>query len=158
MRKKLLALIMTLLLIPSVCFAETIITSDVRTFDVMKGIYNLQGHVFVQFPVDNSNMTITGDATKVYLYQMEVHGQGNITLKFNDIKFACDKVDVISKERTAYLNGNMNFKSDNLSITSDSGSYCWKTKLATFIGNVKVNGEAKPDNIQYNMVTKKFVQ
>jgi len=155
--KKISAFFLVLLMIPCICFADPIITSDSRTFDVMKGIYNLQGHVFVQFPVGNNLMTIKGDATKVHLYKMEVHGHGNISLSFDDINFLCDQVDVYHKQETAYLTGNMHLKTNTLDIVSDKGSYCWKTKLATFIGNVKVNGEAKPDNIQYNMVTKKFV-
>ena len=157
MRKWILSLVMTLLLVPCVCCAEPVITSDTRTFDVMKGIYDLRGHVFVQFPVHDSTMTITGDKTQVYMYQMEVHGAGNITLSFDDMHFSCDKVDVYHKERTAYLAGRMKFKSNDVSITSNKGSYCWKTKLATFIGNVKVNGQPRPDNTKYNMETKQFV-
>ncbi len=89
---------------------------------------------------------------------MEVHGQGNITLSFEDIDFSCDQVDVYHKQHTALLAGNIHFKAEALDVLSDKASYCWKTKLATFSGNVKVNNEPKPDNTQYNLITKQFVQ
>lgn len=155
--RKILTLVFSLLLIPCICFADPIITSDVRTFDVIKGIYDLRGNVFVQFPVGNNTMTIKGDTTKVHLYQMEVHGQGNITLSFEDIDFNCDKVDVYHKQHTAFLSGGTHLKVQNLDITSDKASYCWKTKLATFTGNVKVNNEPREDNLQYDMVAKQFI-
>lgn len=158
MRKIIFSIILTIIMLPSICFAEPIIKSDSRTFDIIKGVYDLRGNVFVQFPVRGSNMTITGDITKVYMYQQEVHGSGNITLSFDNMKFSCDNVDVYSNQRIAYLEGNMNFNSNDLNITSDSGSYNWKTKIAIFNGNVKVNGESKPNNTKYNMETKSFIE
>ena len=158
MYNKTLALVLGLLLLPCICFAEPIIKSDVRTFDIMKGLYDLKGNVFVQFPVEKSTMTIKSDAAQVYMYKMEIYGQNNITLSFDDISFACDKVAVYPTKSIAHLTGHMHLKAPDLDIKSDKGSYDWKSKLATFIGNVKVNGKSKPDNTQYNMVTKKFVK
>ena len=141
MKKLLLILTMLVMMLPSMCFADPVIKSDSRTFNPLTGVYDLQGNVFVQFPAHDTTLTITGDATKVYLYAMEVHGQGNIRLSFGDMSFACDKVDVYHSGRTAYVNGNLVFNDNSNKITADSGSYCWKTKIAAFHGNVTVNGQ-----------------
>ena len=103
MKKLLLILTMLVMMLPSMCFADPVIKSDSRTFNPLTGVYDLQGNVFVQFPAHDTTLTITGDATKVYLYAMEVHGQGNIRLSFSDMSFACDKVDVYHSGRTAYV-------------------------------------------------------
>lgn len=158
MKKLILAIVMLLMLIPSMCLAvEPVIKSDSRTFNPLKGIYDLQGHVFVQFPAHDTTLTITGDNTKVHLYQMEVHGQGNITLSFGEMRFKCDKVDVYHSDRTAYVEGNCDFKDKGMLITADKGSYCWRTKLASFQGNVKINGKAQKGDVVYNVMTKKLV-
>ena len=159
MKKIILALFMLLMLLPSMCGAvEPTIKSDKRTFNPLTGVYDLQGHVFVQFPAQDTMLTITGDNTKVYLYNMEVHGQGNITLSFGKMSFKCDKVDVYHSESTAYVEGNCNFQDNGMVITSDKGSYCWKTKIADFQGNVKVNGKASKSDVRYDVMTKKLVQ
>lgn len=159
MKKYILAFVMVLLMLPSLCLAvEPTIKSDTRTFNPLKGIYDLRGHVFVQFPAHDTLLTITGDNTRVHLYQMEVHGQGNITLSFGDMSFNCDKVDVYHSDRTAYVSGNCNFKDGSTTITADLGSYCWKTKLAAFSGKVKVNGKSYKGDIAYNVITKQFIK
>ena len=136
---------------------EPTIKSDKRTFNPLTGVYDLQGNVFVQFPAHDTMLTITGDTTKVYFYKMEMHGQGNITLSFGEMRFKCDKVDVYNSDRTAYVEGNCDFKDDAMLITADKGSYCWKTKLASFQGKVKVNGKAYKNDVVYNVMTKKLV-
>lgn len=170
--KKLFLIILTILLVPTLCFAddkassthttskgkEVIIQSDTRTFDIMKGIYSLKGNVHVQIPTKEKMLTIKGDQTAVSLYKKEVHGAGNITLIYDDLNFNCDKVDVYHKERTAYVNGNIKFKHDKTKITSDKASFNWKTKLATFEGNVKVNGKPQDKLIIYHVIQKKFLE
>ena len=155
MKKLLLAIVM--LLIPSLCFADPVITSDSRTFNPMTGVYDLQGNVFVQFPVHDTTLTITGDSTKVYMYAMEVHGNGNIRLSFGDMHFNCDKVDVYHSNRTAYVTGKLHFNDNATTITADSGSYNWSTKVAAFHGNVKVNGTPHDGDVAYNVVEKRIV-
>lgn len=157
MKKLLLAIVMLLMLIPSLCFADPVITSDSRTFNPMTGVYDLQGNVFVQFPVHDTTLTITGDSTKVYMYAMEVHGNGNIRLSFGDMHFNCDKVDVYHSNRTAYVTGNLHFNDNATTITADSGSYNWSTKVAAFHGNVNVNGTPHDGDIAYNVVEKRIV-
>ena len=155
MKKLLLAIVM--LLIPSLCFADPVITSDSRTFNPMTGVYDLQGNVFVQFPVHDTTLTITGDSTKVYMYAMEVHGNGNIRLSFGDMHFNCDKVDVYHSNRTAYVTGKLHFNDNATTITADSGSYNWSTKVAAFHGNVNVNGTPHDGDIAYNVVEKRIL-
>ena len=138
MKKFLLTILMLLMLIPSLCFAvEPTIKSDTRTFNPLKGIYDLQGHVFVQFPAHDTLL---------------------ITLSFGEMSFKCDKVDVYHSDRTAYVEGNCNFQDTGTTITADKGSYCWKTKLASFQGNVKVNGQPHAGDIGYNVITKKLIE
>lgn len=157
--KKLLLLIMAIVMfIPSLCLAaEPIIKSDTRTFNPFTGVYDLKGNVHVQIPTNDTMLTITGDQTMVSLYKMEVHGQGNITLAYDDLKFHCDKVDVYHKDRTAYVTGNCSFVNGATSISADQGSFNWKTKLANFQGNVKVNGVPQKEAVTYNVLTQSFV-
>ncbi len=158
MKKFFLTLIMLLVMLPAMCFADPVITSDSRTFNPMTGVYDLEGHVFVQFPAHDTTLTITGDSTKVYMYSMEVHGQGNISLSFGDLKFTCDKVDVYHSNRTAYVNGNLHFNDSATNISADSGSYNWQTKVAAFHGNVNVNGQLHDGDVAYNVMQKQIIQ
>ena len=48
MKKLLLVITMLLMLLPSLCFADPVIKSDSRTFNPIKGVYDLEGNVFVQ--------------------------------------------------------------------------------------------------------------
>ena len=161
MKKLLLVITMLLMLLPSLCFADPVIKSDSRTFNPINGVYDLQGNVFVQFPVHDTTLTITGDTTKVYMYAMEVHGSGNITLSFGDMHFKCDKVDVYHSDRTAYVDGNLHFQDAATTITADSGR---SPKLnvilplpSAFHGNVVVNGTPHEGDIAYNVMQKKII-
>ena len=91
------------LFIPSAFAAQPDISSDSQTFNPFTGVYDLKGHVHV----DLGDRVIDGDAAQVYLYQLEVHAQGNISLtdKPTGIHFDCDSVEVKGNERTAYVNG-----------------------------------------------------
>ncbi len=169
--KKFLAILMLLIMLPAMCFAsysnetkttaktrkggDVIIQSDTRTFDIMKGIYDLNGNVFVQLPAHDKTLTIKGDRTKVHFYQMEVHGNGNITLIYDDLNFKCDTVDVYHKQRTAFIAGNLNFVDGDTKITADKGSFNWKTKLASFEGNVTLNGKPQQGTLTYHVIQKK---
>lgn len=169
--KKIFLTILMLLMLPAMCLAndttssthktskgkEVVIQSDVRSFDILKGVYDLQGNVFVQLPAHDKTLTIKGDRTAVHLYKMAVHGKGNIILIYDDLDFKCDTVDVYHKGRTAYINGNISFQHDKTKITSDKGSFNWKTKLATFEGNVTVNGEPREGKVTYHVLDKKFI-
>lgn len=157
MKKLLLLIIAIMIFIPSLCQgAEPVIKSDTRTFNPFTGIYDLRGNVYVQIPAHDTMLTITGEQTMVSLYKLEVHGQGNITLVYDDLKFHCDKVDVYHKDRTAYVTGNCSFVSGSTSISAEQGSFNWKTKLARFEGNVKINGSPKEGIVVYDVLKKSF--
>lgn len=158
MKKLLILITAIIMLIPSLCLAaEPVIKSDTRTFNPLTGVYDLQGNVYVQFPAHDTMLTITGDQTMVSLYKLEIHGQGNITLTYDDLKFHCDKVDVYHKTHTAYVTGNCSFVTGAVSISADNGSFNWKTKLANFESNVKVNGVPQKEAVTYNVLNKSFV-
>ena len=95
--KKIFIFVLLLLLVPAICLAEPQVTSDKQTFNPFTGVYDLQGNVHVEI----GDRIITGDAAQVSMYKLEVHGQGNITLREGDITFDCDTVDVYGKEKTA---------------------------------------------------------
>ena len=95
--KKNFIFVLLLLLVPAICLAEPQVTSDKQTFNPFTGVYDLQGNVHVEI----GDRIITGDAAQVSMYKLEVHGQGNITLREGDITFDCDTVDVYGKEKTA---------------------------------------------------------
>ena len=159
MKKILLIVMAIVMLIPSLCFAaEPVIKSDTRTFNPLTGVYDLRGNVFVQFPAHDTMLTITGDQTTVSLYKLEVHGQGNITLAYDNLSFKCDKVDVYHKTRTAYVTGSCIFVNGSNTISADQGSFNWKTKLASFEGNVKVNGTPKEGKVTYDVLKQSFVE
>ena len=105
--KKIIAVlfIMLFMLVPSALASEPAISSDSQTFNPFTGVYDLKGNVHV----DLGDRVIDGDAAKVYLYQLKVTAEGNISLtdKPTGIHFDCDKVDVIGNEKTAYVSGSM---------------------------------------------------
>ena len=155
--KKILAVLFVLIfmLVPSAFAEQPAISSDSQTFNPFTGVYDLKGNVHV----DLGDRVIDGDEAQVYLYQLRVTAQGNISLtdKPSGIHFDCDRVEVIGNERTAYVTGNMVFTQDDLRITADSGSFNWKTKNAVFKGNVAVNGTPQQGDVTYNVRDKKFL-
>lgn len=155
--KKILAILFMLvfMLVPTAFAATPNISSDSQTFNPFTGVYDLKGNVHV----DLGDRVIDGAAAQVYMYQLTVCAQGNISLtdKPSGIHFDCDSVEVKGNERTAYVKGNMAFTQDDLRITADSGSFNWKTKNAMFSGNVTVNGMPQPGDVTYNVRDKKFL-
>lgn len=156
MKRLLLILTMLVMMLPSMCFADPVIKSDSRTFNPLTGVYDLQGNVFVQLPINDSTISITGDTAKVYVYSLQIHSQGNIHLSLDNTNFTCDNVDVCHTNSTAYVNGNLVFNDNSNKITADSGSYCWKTKIAAFHGNVTVNGQPHDGDVAYNVMEKQI--
>lgn len=155
-KKIILAFVFTLLMLPAVCFADFTVSSNAKEFNIITEVYNLTGNVVVQFPAQGSTMTITGDKAIVQMYQQELHGDGNITLAWNGLKFACDKVDVYHTQRTAYLKDRLVFDANGHHITSDQGQYNWQTKIAVFSGNVIVDNVSKNGDVKYSFKDNSF--
>ena len=90
--------------------------------------------------MDLGDRVIDGDAAQVYLYQLEVHAQGNISLtdKPTGIHFDCDSVEVKGNERTAYVNGNMVLPRITCVLPPITAALTGKPKIAVFSGNVTV--------------------
>lgn len=167
--KKIILTILLLFLIPLQCLAndvassthttskgELVVQSDSRTFDVLKGVYELKGNVYVNLPIRKKKLVVKADRASVHIYDLEVHCSGNINLVYNDLNFKCDSVDVFHEGRIAYVTGNLQFDDGKTKITADKGSYCWKTKLASFEGNVVVNDEPQCGIVTYHVVNNKI--
>ncbi len=159
MKKIFLFLTLILLCCSALCRAAEppTVTSDKRSFNPLTGVYLLEGHATVRWPDDRMDLVIACDRAQVLLYQLEVHAEGNIKLDYDkELRFTCDKVDVYHTDRTAYCSGNTVFRCGKDVICADKGAYCWKTKLAVFSGNVKVNGKPWPHEAEYNVKTHKL--
>lgn len=154
MKKVFLLILLVLSVFTSTCFAkQPVITSDTRTFNPMTGIYELTGNVHVELENHGQPILIEGQHAKVHLYTLEVHADNNISLAFGNMSFLCDRVDVYNSDSTAYVSGNCNFSDSRIKANSDKGSYCWKTKIAVFSGNVKLNGAPVVGDVKYNVET-----
>ena len=150
--KKFLALVFMLFLLPSICFAAPDIKYGKQSFDPMTGTYYLEGNVTVK----NGGFTISADKAQVEMYSLEVHAQGNIHLAQDDIVFYGDNVDVYSKNKTAKVNGDLNFTQGNTKITAQEGSFNWETKKITFTGNVHVKTATEDftsSQVTYDVIT-----
>jgi len=134
---------------------DVVITSDARHFNPLTGIYDLNGHVYVKFPVHGESMIVKADTAQVKLYSQEVNAHGNITLQFGSLLFKCDKTYVPIKERKAEVEGNIYFKHEHTEIKADSAVYNWKARTATF-KNASYNGSSKKATLTYNVTTKKL--
>lgn len=165
--KRIILTILLLLLMPLQCLAgnvassthttskgELVVQSDSRTFDVLKGVYELQGNVYVNLPIRKRKLAVKADRALVHIYDLEVHCSGNINLVYNKLNFKCDAVDVFREGRIAYVTGNLQFDDGKTKIKAEKGSYCWKTKLASFEGNVVVNGEPRENRVIYHVINK----
>lgn len=135
---------------------DVVITSDARHFNPLTGIYDLNGHVYVKFPIHGESMIVEADTAQVKLYSQEVNARGNITLQFGTMTFKCDKTYVPIKERRAEVEGNIYFKHEYTEIKADSAVYNWKSKIATF-KNASYNGRSKKGTLTYDVMKKKLV-
>ena len=152
MKKITLLTVLLLVLISSTVLAKPIITADKTYFDVATGLYNLVGNVYIEV----GNRIITAGQAKVNMASMEVAGSGGVTVTQDDIKFSGDNVFVYGASNKADVSGNIIFMRTGLSITADQASFNWKTKLATFTGNVQVitdKGNSVHNSVSYNIVT-----
>lgn len=139
--------VLLLVLISSTALAKPVVTADKTYFDVATGLYNLIGNVYIEV----GNRIITAGQAKVNMATLEVSGSGGVTVTQDDIKFSGDNVFVYGTSNKADVSGNIIFMRNGLSITADQATFNWKTKQASFTGNVHVTTDK--DSTTYNSVT-----
>lgn len=150
--KVLLLSALLLLLLTATVAAKPVITADSTYFDINSGHYVLNGNVRVEV----GSRIITAGNARVSLTSREVWGYDGITVTQDDIYFTGDSVYVEGGRRSAQIDGSVNFSRSDLQISANQATYNWKTKLATFNGNVRVtqNGSTwTADSVEYNINT-----
>jgi lipopolysaccharide export system protein LptA len=148
-----LVTVLMLLLAPALCLAaKPQVTADQTSFNPLNGVYTLDGNVTVRLP----EQTITAEHATVNIYKLTCEANGNVHLTDTQVSFTCDSVSVVGRDSIAYCSGNCTFQEGVTRITSNTGSFNWDSKLATFSGNVLVNGTAKADGTTYNVINQSF--
>ena len=171
--RKILIFVFLLCVLPLTCLAKPTIKCDRQTFDPITTTYYLEGNV----SVDTGSRIITADRARVELYSLEVYAEGNVSLKQDNMLFTGDTVHVYGSQKTAVVEGDINFCDGSITIEAKRGSFNWGTKDAAFEGNVIINADASfftgttqnllmnsknesgqiiTDKIIYNVRTKKF--
>lgn len=145
------AAFLSLFMVSAVGMAKPVITSDSSYFDVNTGCYVLNGHVYIE----TGSRIITADSAQVNITSMEVWGQGNITVKQDEIYFTGSEVYVCGANKTASIGGGVELSRNALDIAADSVFYNWETKRAVFKNAaVTQNGTTyHADTVNYNMIT-----
>ena len=162
MKKKYLSflVVLLLLLLTSTGFAAVnnkYFRADKQYYDVETGTYVINGNIIINL----SNGSISGDKAQVKLSTLEFWGTGGWMLKQYDVTFRGESAYVVFGKNIAMIEGGVDFKRSELQITSDKVDYNWKTKVASFKGNVKVFASGAPtlssDTVKFNVATNEFV-
>lgn len=155
-RKMALLLLMMLMAVLLAGQAEAaqkpIITADKQYFDLSTGLHVLKGNVYIEV----GNRVITAGQAKVSVGSLEVWGTGGVTVTQGDIFFSGDSVYVYGTQSKADIDGGVYFKRTGLEISADRVQFNWRSKLATFHGNVHINQGGNiwtADNLTYNVDT-----
>ena len=131
--------------------------ADKQYYDFENGVYVVSGNIVISV----ENGTISGDKAHVKLSTLEFWGTGGWILKQYDVTFKGDSAYVVFNRDVAQIEGNCDFQRPGLQITSEKVDYNWKSKVATFKGNVRVYlGESgwTADTVLYNVETKEFLR
>jgi len=158
MNRILTAVLTILLMLSSVALAAVnhqYFRADKQYYDPDNDVYIITGNIVI--PV--SNGSITGDKAKVRLSTLEFWGTSGWTLKQYDVTFKGESAYVRYNQDVAQIEGGADFQRPGLQIKADKVDYNWKSKVATFKGNVKLNKEDKTwsgDALSYNVETKEF--
>lgn len=158
MRNKILivALILTVIMAGTAFAAKPIIRADRQYLDVNTGLYVLTGNVYIEV----KNRIITAGQARVNMATLEVWGSGGITVTQDDIYFTGDSVYVYGSQDHAAIDGGVSFSRTDLKITADKADYDWRSKVATFSGNVQVvqgDNSWSADSVSYNVATNTFL-
>ena len=154
--KRKIILFTLLALIISTCsvFAapKPVIRADNTYFDPDTGLYHLKGNCYLEI----RNRIITCSEARVSVGSLEVWGFGGIRLTQGDISFSSDSAYVYGLQDRAQVAGGVVFSRTGLTIKSDNAEYNWRSKIAVFQGNVRINqngNEWTADNLTYNVDT-----
>lgn len=131
--------------------------ADKQVYDVENDVYLVSGNIVI--PVDNGS--ISGDKAKVKLSTMEFWGTGGWILKQFDVTFKGASAYVMFNKDAVQVEGGCDFQRPGLQIVSEKADYNWKTKVASFIGNLKITEEGRTwtaETVRYNVETKQFVK
>jgi len=112
--------------------AMPVVKADKQYYDVNTGLQVLAGNVTISY----KDRSVTAGTAKTNM--SEVWASGGISYSDKDIYLTGSTVYVSSPDRTAYIDGTVNFNRASLKIIADHVEYNWKTKTATFSGNVQV--------------------
>ncbi|HMM20220.1 MAG TPA: LptA/OstA family protein [Selenomonadales bacterium] len=146
----LVMLIAVLLAGPAEAGSMPVVTADKTYFDVKSGLHILEGNVRIEI----RNRVITAGQAKVSMGSFEVWGSGGVTVTQGDIFFSGDSVYVYGHQDRADIDGGVYFKRTGLEISADRVQFNWRSKLATFNGNVHVNQNGNTwtaDSLTYNV-------
>jgi phage baseplate assembly protein gpV len=93
----------------------------------------------------------------VNIYKLTCEASGNVHLTDTQVQLYLRQRHPLGRDSIAYCSGNCTFQEGATRITSNTGSFNWDSKLATFSGNVLVNGTAKADGtVTYNVINQSF--
>lgn len=129
------------------------IQAEHQYFDVEKGLYVLNDNVVIA----HKNRRVTAGEAKTNM--MEVWADGGITFQQDDIEMSGSSLYADFSKNMVQVQGGVDFNRSNLRITADKVEFNWKTKLASFLGNVRVQQEGNAsvyDAATYNVATNNF--
>ena len=130
------------------------IQADRQYFDVAKGIYVLSNNVVIV----HKNRRVTAGEAKTNL--VEVWAGGGITFQQDDLQMNGSSLYANFPRGIIQVLGGVEFCRDGLSIYADHAEFNWKTKLAVFAGDVRVQqgGSVTTHNtITYHVVRNEFL-
>ena len=110
------------------------VTADETTYDGSTGRYHLAGNVIVS----NSDRVTTMDDAQVSATNLEIWGEGNVTLTKGggEAFFTADAVYLEGFAPSTTLFGRVRFERPGLVIRAESATCDWTASTATFHGHV----------------------
>ena len=132
------------------------IEAQEKSFNIFSLVYTLKGDVHIR----HKNRAIRSDFAEYKLTSQEVKARGNIEFSDNNFSATCDELYAPTRADRVDLIGNVTFQKGNITVHADRASFNWKSKIATFEGNVNANhnGEIKDSQyLQYNVATGQFI-
>ncbi len=133
-----------------------VIEAQEKSFNIFSLVYTLKGDVHIR----HKNRAIRSDFAEYKLTSQEVKARGNIEFSDNNFSATCDELYAPTRADRVDLIGNVTFQKGNITVHADRASFNWKSKIATFEGNVNANhnGEIKDSQyLQYNVATGQFI-